>query len=129
MQNLKHGWQGARVKDPYKGREAIIIQWEPLTAAMNDALIEYCDDKSQIWTSTHILIPIREDGSPDTLPRLTRKEAIQQAEEDTLHSLHQIQVQWRRSSNDGMSPIARKLMNTAIEMAIEDMTQKLKDRG
>lgn len=129
MTTLKHGWEGARVRDPYTKREAIVIQWAPLTHAMCDVLVEYCDNKQQIWTSTHVLIPIQEDGSPDTIARMTRQEAIREAEERTLHDLHQIQVQWRKSANDGMSPIARKLMNTAIELAIDDVTNTLKKKG
>lgn len=73
---IAEGWTGAEVVDPWRRdgpQTGVVVKWEPLGSAMNDALVRYADGQ-EFWASTHTLRPT---SGP---PRQTRAEAVAAAE-------------------------------------------------
>lgn len=91
MTDKIHGWQDARVFDPWARKAGTVVEWAPYGAGMNDALVCY-DDGSECWTATHTLRPILADGSPDSARYQTRREAVEEREAVMLEQLQGIRA-------------------------------------
>ena len=73
---------GRRVRSPLHRKTGEIIRWEPLGAAMCDALVRH-EDSTECWYASYGLIPIDEKGpllDRHTARAAARSVAIQQLE-------------------------------------------------
>lgn len=77
---------GRRISNWRRGarREGVVIKHEPVTHALNDALVDY-GDGDECWTSLHACKPV--DGLG---PLPDRQAAIREAEEEHRASLRKI---------------------------------------
>jgi hypothetical protein len=122
---MKDNWLHARVHDPYANKTGEVIDWQPLAHALCDALVRY-EDGSECWTSTHTLRSVREDGTPDNVPRQSRQEAIRENNERMVSDLTAIQARWKKdlASDRELGPTARALLHQMIDGALQETKKR-----
>ena len=74
----------------YRGQAATVVKWDPISAAMCDALIQF-EDGSQCWVGSHVLKP---SNPALTLP--LRKDAIAEANRVMDYQLKAIAARWSK---------------------------------
>jgi len=118
---------GRRVKPWMEPREGVVIQWEPLTEQMCDALVRH-DDGHECWYSSYSLRPV--DGLGD-LP--SRQEARKTADETALYQLQGILAQHVKDCDPGGKrwegfEFAKGLFGISCVKAIAEVESRLNER-
>ena len=115
---------GRRVKSAWHGlADGEIVRWEPLGAAMTDALVRDVASGSLCWYASHGLTPI--DGLG---PLPSRREARERADRELLASLQadraRLIAEWHKPWSG--CEHGKAIIGRAIDGAIEEVSARLK---
>lgn len=110
---------GRRVKAPWDG-EGEVVKWEPLGAAMCDALVRF-DGGREVWHASHSLRPI--DGLGDLPSRRTAQDV---ARHRAVASLKVIRAQHIRDFNKPWPgcEFGKAHFGMMVDNAIRDLEDK-----
>lgn len=110
---------GRRVKAPWDG-EGEVVKWEPLGAAMCDALVRF-DNGREVWHSSHSLRPI--DGLGDLPSRKTAQEVARHRSLAALKSIREQHVRDFHKPWPGCE-FGKAHFGRMVDKAIEDLEDK-----
>lgn len=103
------------------GKTGVVVEWEPLTHSMCDALVEFSDG-TKCWHASRELRPI---GELAGIPLPSREEAIREADKRALVQLRQIRErlvdEWHRPWPGAEH--GKAIVGSAIDGALEGITK------
>lgn len=108
-----------------RGLRGTVIQWEPLSMQMCDALIRF-DDGSECWYASHELRPEPGDALAG-IPLLDRTEARQDNDRRMKAQLEAIAVQHKKQMGKPWegAEFGKAIIGKAIQGALDDVSSRL----